>query len=179
MSDMLITDLDTVAEVAKAHQDAFEVMRYMLQFDEDLDDTALDAFIDRLATPIVAAIDCTQCANCCHNLTVYLTEDDSQRLGQHLGMTQVAFQAAYIDHESAQANDEWGCFKQQPCALLKGKLCSVYDARPDSCRRYPQFTPDFRWVLDDLIEGAALCPIILNLLLKLQPLVDAGIDKHL
>ena len=179
MSDMLILDLDTVAEVAKAHQEAFEVMRYMLQFDDDIDDGTLDAFVDKLAAPIVTAIDCTQCANCCRNLTVYLTEEDSQRLGQHLGMSQVAFQAAYIDREGAQANDEWGCFKQRPCALLKSKLCSVYDARPDSCRRYPQFTPDFRWLLADFIEDAALCPIILNVLLKLQPLVDVGIDKHL
>lgn len=179
MTDPLITDLGTVAEVAKAHQDTFEVMQHMLQLDDDIDDARLDAFIDELAAPIVAAIDCTQCANCCRSLTVYLTEQDASRLGQHMGITAAEFETGYVDRKSAQAVEEWGCFAQQPCALLNGTLCGVYEARPESCRMYPQFTPDFRWLLADMIEGAPLCPIILNVLLKLQPMVDTGIDKYL
>jgi Fe-S-cluster containining protein len=70
----------------------------------------------------------------------------------------------YIDQVGAQPMGEWGKFNAKPCPLLKGKLCSVYTQRPETCRLYPQFTPDFRWVLDDLIDGAGLCPIIYNVL---------------
>ncbi len=168
----LITDLEQIKHLASQRFDDFEVMRYMLEMDDDLTDADIDALVDKIAMPIIKAIDCTQCANCCRSLDVYLTQPDAQRLssGLHIPLDEIT--TRYIDHESAAAEDEWGKFRARPCAFLAGNLCTIYEHRPDSCRIYPVFTPDFRWTLTDIIAGAGLCPIIFNVLAQLVPVVD-------
>lgn len=161
---VLETDLERIKALATIHYDDFEVLRYQLQQDDELDDALLDTFIERIAAPISAAIDCTQCANCCGSLDVYLTEADARRLAAGIDIPLDALLDQYIDRKAAVEVEEWGMFGQRPCAFLKGKLCSVYAHRPESCRTYPVFTPDFRWTLEDTIAGAGLCPIIYNVL---------------
>lgn len=161
---MLITDLEIIKYRAAARHDEFEVMRYMLLRQDSIEDEALDALVDELVTPIIEAIDCTECANCCRVLDVYLTEGDAGRLADGVDVPLDEIVTRYIDNESARDVEEWGVFKQSPCAFLDGKLCSVYAYRPESCRMYPVFTPDFRWTLEDTIAGAGICPIIYNVL---------------
>ena len=173
----LVTDLDAIKRLAHARHDEFEVMRYMLEAEDPSDETdaKIDAIAEATAQPIIAAIDCTQCANCCRSLDVYLTRDDAKRLAQGVNVTLDEIETRYVDRKAGAAVDEWGKFQAKPCAFLHGKLCSVYAHRPDSCRDYPVFTPMFRWILEDMIEGAALCPIIYNVLDAMQQQVDAGL----
>lgn len=159
-----ITDLALVSMLAQRRHGEFELLRALLERNPKLDDTKFDAYVEQTAAPIIAAIDCTQCGNCCRNLDVYLVEDDAKRLADGLMIPLNEVETRYIDHEAAEQVEEWGVFRQRPCAFLKGKLCSVYEHRPDSCRIYPVFTPDFRWSLGDTVEGASLCPIIYNVL---------------
>lgn len=159
-----ITDLERVRKLAQEKHGDFELLRLMLERNHKLDDAKLDAYVEQVAAPIIAAIDCTKCANCCRHLDVYLVEDDAKRLVDGLMIPLSEVETRYVDHEAAAAVEEWGVFRQRPCAFLKGKLCSVYQHRPESCRIYPVFTPDFRWSLEDTIEGASLCPIIYNVL---------------
>ncbi len=161
MTMALITDLDEVRRLANERFDEFDVLRYQLQFDDAIDDVKLDAWVEVVAAPIVASVDCKQCGNCCRALTVGLTSDDAGRLAAHIGCSVNQLSADYIERD---VEEEWGIFKQRPCAFLKGKLCSVYEHRPEVCRQYPQFTPDFRWTLEQMNDGAALCPIIYNVL---------------
>lgn len=166
------TDLTRIAALAKARQDQFEVLRYQLQRDDELEDSQIDAFVEQIAAPIIAAIDCKQCANCCHVLDVYLTPQDADTLAAGIHIPLDTLLTDYIDREAAEAVDEWGKFRARPCAFLKGKLCSVYEHRPESCRMYPVFTPDFRWTLEDTIAGAGVCPIIYNVLSTMVEQVD-------
>ena len=159
-----ITDLDEVRRLAGQRRAEFDLLRLMLERRRTLDDAKLDAFVEAAAAPIIAAIDCTQCANCCRSLDVYLVEDDARRLADGLAIPLEEVETRYVESAAAADVDEWGKFRQRPCALLDGNLCSVYAHRPDSCRVYPAFTPDFRWTLADTIDGAALCPIIYNVL---------------
>lgn len=160
----LITDLDTIKARAAQRQDEFEVMRYMLEFREDIPDTQIDAIVDAIATPIIDAIDCTQCGNCCRSLDVYLTPQDAQRLADGIHISLDELDSQYLEHDIANKVGEWGRFQATPCAFLHGSRCSVYPYRPDTCRDYPFFTPDFRWMLTDIIDGAGICPIIYNVL---------------
>jgi uncharacterized protein len=159
----LITDLEKIKELAKQRYDEFDVMRYQLQYDDDLTDEQIDSVVAVIAKPIVEAIDCTQCANCCRNLDVQLGEDDLQGLseGLHIPLGKIR---QHVEIQSSDDPDIIGIFKAKPCTFLKGKLCSVYAHRPTSCSDYPQFTPDFRWTLNWMINGAHLCPIIYNVL---------------
>lgn len=168
----LITDLDAIRRLADERHDAFEVMRYQLELADELDDTTIDALVNEVAAPIIEAIDCTQCANCCRSLDVYLTPPDAERLAAGIDVPLAALLDGPIERERAQAEGEWGVFRQRPCAFLRGNLCSVYEYRPESCRIYPVFTPDFRWTLEDTLAGAGLCPIIYNVLSAMVERID-------
>lgn len=167
----LISDLDEVKKRANNRRDDFEVMMYQLQEDDDLEDVTIDTVVSQIAEPIVSSIDCTLCANCCRNLDVQVGEDDLERLatGIDVPISEIRQHVEIVDFNDP---DIAGIFKAKPCAFLKGKLCSVYAHRPTSCQDYPQFTPDFRWMLGWMIEGAHLCPIIYNVLDSMTNYVD-------
>ncbi|PJF25394.1 MAG: hypothetical protein CUN53_13015, partial [Phototrophicales bacterium] len=72
----LITDLATIKTLAEQRRAEFEALRMRLEDDDTIDDRELDALVDRIAEPIVAAIDCKTCANCCRTAQVALTIQD-------------------------------------------------------------------------------------------------------
>ncbi len=150
--------------LAAARRDTFDLLRYTLEFADDIADADLDALVEAIAAPIIAATDCTQCARCCCTLDVYLTPEDAARLAEGLGCDMEQVLAERVDRESAALVDEWGKLRGSPCPFLVDRLCTIYPYRPESCRLYPVFTPDFRWTLEDLIPGAAVCPIIMQVL---------------
>jgi Fe-S-cluster containining protein len=172
----LETDLTRIAALAAARRDEFEVLRYTIELmEDDLPDAELDALVEAIAAPIIDAIDCTACANCCRSLDVYLTPADADRLAAGLNLPVADVIDRYIDRASAAKEDEWGQFRAQPCAFLDGKLCRHYAHRPESCRLYPVFTPDFRWTLDDTLAGAGRCPIIYHVLDSLHTALESGL----
>jgi Fe-S-cluster containining protein len=168
----VVTDLDEIRRRAAQRHDEFEVMRYMLELNDDLSDADLDSLVDAVAAPIIAAIDCTRCANCCRSLDVALTPDDAGRLAEGINVPLDAILTRYADHKRGQTLDEWAVIRGKPCPFLTGTRCSVYAHRPDTCRLYPEFTPDFRWTLEHTIEGAGLCPIIYNVLSAMVVVMD-------
>lgn len=160
-------DLTFITAEAISRADDYDAFRYFVELDERTD-AELDALVEKIAAPIIAAIDCKQCANCCRSLDVYLTESDAERLaaGSFIPLEQLLNDT--IDRDRAAENGEWGIFRHKPCQFLKGTLCSVYEHRPESCRMYPVFTPDFRWTLEEILGGVGLCPIIYHTVEQLQ-----------
>jgi Fe-S-cluster containining protein len=50
-----------------------------------------------------------------------------------------------------------------PCPMLNGKLCSIYENRPDVCRSFPHLEqPAFTSRLMGVIDNVAICPIAFN-----------------
>lgn len=172
----LESDLQRVQQLAAARHDEFEVLRYLLELDDDIDDARLDALVEEIAAPIRAAIDCTKCANCCRTLTVYMTPEDAKLLADGLGTPPAEVIRSYIDPASSPDEDAWR-LRFRPCCFLEGKLCSVYAHRPDACRIYPSFAPDFRWTLENTLDGAGICPIIYNVLSQLSEQYDALVSR--
>lgn len=164
---MVVTDLQFIAQEAERRHDDYEAFRYYVELDER-SDAELDALVESIAAPVIAAIDCTQCANCCRSLTVYLTEQDAHSLVNATFIPLEHLLSTTIDRAEAAKVEEWGMFKQRPCAFLRGNLCSIYAHRPESCRMYPVFTPDFRWTIEDILGGVGLCPIIYNVIEEMQ-----------
>jgi Fe-S-cluster containining protein len=173
------TDLDRIAALAAARRDEFEVLCYTIDLLEDeLPDAALDALVDQIAAPIIAAIDCTRCANCCRSLDVYLTPEDTARLGEALALPPAEVEARHIDRAAAARLGEWGRLRAHPCPFLDGRLCSLYPPRPETCPTYPALTPDIRWTLDDTLDGAGRCPIIYHVLDALVAAIEALERSH-
>jgi Fe-S-cluster containining protein len=158
-----VTDLDFIAQAAQEKREDNAAFAYYVELDER-SDSELDARIEALAAPIIAGIDCTQCGNCCRNLQVYLTPPDAEALAAGLFIPLSQVQDRYLDLEGAAEEGEWARFRARPCAFLAGKRCSIYPHRPESCRAYPEFTPDFRWQAEQIMGGYGLCPIIYNLI---------------
>ena len=163
----IITDLDLIAQQAAVSQDDYEAFRYYVEAD-DRSDEELDGLVEKIACPIINAIDCTECANCCRSLDVYLTPEDAERLAAGINVTFSELSEGYIDHPRAEVEAEWGVFRHCPCVFLEGKRCQIYKHRPESCRAYPEFTPDFRWQLEHILGGAGICPIIYNVIEALK-----------
>ena len=50
-----------------------------------------------------------------------------------------------------------------PCRMLDGKLCSIYDKRPEGCRSFPHLEKSlFTSRLMGVIDNVAICPIAFN-----------------
>ena len=169
----LITDLHTIARLAEERRDEFEVIRYQFEFDDDLSDEEIDRFVDEISTPIISAVDCTACANCCRSLTIQIGTDDIEWLATGLRVSTEQFCQQHIEEQSDEdAPHVTGTFRQKPCHFLGGNLCTVYEYRPEACRAYPQFTPDFRWMFEWMLDGARVCPIIYNVLDQISTKFD-------
>ncbi len=174
-----VTDLNEIRRLSVARHDTFEALAEAIEFDDTLPDDALDALVEAVAAPIVAAIDCKQCGNCCRSLDVCLVPADLEPLSQALHIPLSEVKTHYVDRAAGKAQGEWALMPAHPCPLLRGNLCSIYEHRPLACRLYPQFTPDFRYNLEDTIEGAAFCPIIYNVLDALVERFDVRNDDGL
>ena len=96
---------------------------------------------NRDARPWVGAglhFSCTQCGTCCTGGTGYtwVTPADVTRLASHLGLALDDFGRRALRRAGgrlALLEDS----RSGDCVFLKGNRCAVYEARPDSCRRYP------------------------------------------
>jgi Fe-S-cluster containining protein len=81
---------------------------------------------------------CQQCGACCRwGGHVLLTEADISRLAVATGLSEESFISRYT---ILAANRRQLSLMDAPdgsCILLKGDVCSFYEARPDQCRDFP------------------------------------------
>ena len=117
-----------------------------------------------MAEEIEEQIDCTQCANCCRVATVRLSDRDVDRLAKHLSVTR----AQFLD-EYTTTSDEEGLILRRTdaagCVFLEGTTCTVYDARPDTCSRFPHLVRGNGSIASRMwqfIDRACYCPIVYN-----------------
>ncbi len=123
-----------------------------------------DRSLRRVAEDIEAQIDCTQCANCCRVATVSVTERDVERLARYLRVAPRKFLAEYTQ----ETEDEGRILRREAasgCVFLSGNDCTVYDARPDICQRFPHLVRGNGSIVSRMwqfIDRACYCPIVYN-----------------
>lgn len=146
-------------EVEKLAKDRWEENLALRKWMREQDPHQMDDLVDQVAKEVSAQIDCTKCAKCCRALTIHPKPMDVQRLALHLDFETNEFKHKYLkkDHEGDLV------FRQRPCPFLKGDCCSVYQARPDTCRSYPHLEKTHMtgrgWYI---VENTLLCPIVFN-----------------
>lgn len=137
-------------------------------------------FVERrfkaIAEETEASIDCTVCANCCRVATTQISERDEERLARHLGMKNGEFLRTY----TIQTHEEGRVLKRNEngCVFLDGTLCSVYDARPDTCRLFPHLVKGNGSILSrmwHMPDRAVYCPIVFNTLEQFK--AETGFKK--
>jgi Fe-S-cluster containining protein len=120
----------------------------------------------RIGEGIEEKIDCTQCANCCRVATVRLSDRDIERLAKHLSVTRKQF----LEEYTATSDDEGRILRRTDaagCIFLEGNTCTVYDARPDTCSRFPHIVRGNGSIASRMwqfIDRACYCPIVYNAL---------------
>jgi Predicted Fe-S-cluster oxidoreductase len=132
--------------------------------------------LKRIAQEVEEQIDCTACANCCRVATVKLIDRDVEKLARRLGVSPKQFLAEYTREDAEEGRvlirNAGGC------VFLEGNLCSVYDARPQTCVNFPQLIRGAGSLVSRLWEmpdRACYCPIVYNTLEAWK--VDLGFQR--
>ena len=116
------------------------------------------------AKEVTDQIDCRACAECCRVSEVQITDRDIAHLARFLGLSKPDFMAQYT------STGEGGELilkrtSSTGCVFLSGNDCTVYEARPANCERFPHLLrgsgsiPSRMWQLAD---RATYCPIVYN-----------------
>jgi len=129
------------------------------------------------AQRIEDSIDCTTCANCCRVATTQVSERDAEHLARFLGIRVKDFLRDY----TVETGDEGRILRRTDagCIFLDGNLCSVYDARPQTCQLFPHLVKgngslvSRMWHMPD---RAVYCPIVFNTLEEWKN--DTGFQKR-
>ena len=81
---------------------------------------------------------CQQCGTCCRwSGHVLLTEADIARLAGAAGLSEETFISRYTVLAANRKQLSLADGSDGSCTLLKGGLCTLYDARPAQCRDFP------------------------------------------
>jgi uncharacterized protein len=117
----------------------------------------------RAAEEIHDQIDCRACAECCRVTEVELSERDIAHLAKFLRLSERQF----LEQYTMTGEDGDLILKRSAagCVFLDGNECTVYEARPADCERFPHLLkgagsiPSRMW---QFVDRATYCPIVYN-----------------
>jgi Fe-S-cluster containining protein len=157
----MITDLVQIRTLGDKKRD--ENMRFR-QFIKSRSHS--DRILRRIAEGIEEQIDCTSCANCCKVASTEVSERDVERLARYLRISTERFLAEYTTEGGETDNGRiLKRDKQTGCVFLNGNECTVYDARPDICQRFPHLVRGNGSIASRMwqfVDRASYCPIVYN-----------------
>jgi Fe-S-cluster containining protein len=165
---MIERDPIAVARLAAEREGENWRFRSFLKNSRQPTDGQLNRLAKRLGEEATAQIDCRECAACCRNNVIPVSEDEIARLASRLGEPPDVFRAKYVRNAAGPPHDAEQEIDASPCPFLQGNLCSVYEVRPQACRDYPYVGGDVRSRSAGIIERAGTCPIIFNMWERLK-----------
>ncbi len=161
----LITDIDEIFRLTQEEEQDNIRFRQYVKYGLKWSERRVDDLVLYLLREVEAAVDCTQCANCCRVLEISLDEEDIARLAAHLGRPAAEIETDYATSGTMCAR----AFAHTPCAFLEDSRCTVYPARPRDCREYPHLGKgNFRMRMWEVLSHAEDCPIVFNTLRRLK-----------
>lgn len=144
------TDLLRIQRLSQEHDDEnWEFRSWLKQNAPD----NIDGIVKVLSQKYFALIDCKECANCCRSLKTEFKKSELHTIAKTLGQSIRAFEKQFMSDGKVNP----------PCPMLDGKLCSIYENRPEVCRSFPHLEqPHFTSRLMGVIDNVAICPIAFN-----------------
>jgi Fe-S-cluster containining protein len=118
---------------------------------------------------------CVKCGKCCRtNSPIYVTPLDLARIAEHLRVPY-----GVLERRLKLIPLPNGAYHMigKPCPFLKGNLCSIYEARPETCRLYPAVAIYDSIKIDKPIELDFECAVIRTL--YIFKIVGAVVRKRL
>src|SRR5258708_818998 len=144
------TNLSRIQQSSQEHDDEnWEFRSWLKQKAPD----NIDGMVKALSQKYFVLIDCAQCANCCRSLQTEFKKSELYTIAKTLGQSIKAFEKQFMSEGMVNP----------PCPMLDGKLCSIYENRPEVCRSFPHLEqPGFTTRLMGVIDNVAICPIAFN-----------------
>jgi Fe-S-cluster containining protein len=119
----------------------------------------------RIAEEIENQIDCRACASCCKVAETDVSSRDIERLARYLGVSSRQFTEQYTTTSVYEGNETILRRRESGCIFLDGNDCTIYDARPDTCRDFPHLmrgAGSFESRMWQMPDRATYCPIVYN-----------------
>lgn len=159
----IVRDPERVRHLAAEKRDENESLRRFLKWGGP-SPQVVDRLFRRLLVEVSVEIDCTECANCCRQMSPVLRPRDIERLARRLHVPNLQFRASHLQEQA-----DGFVFVRTPCPLLDGNRCSCYRDRPDDCRSYPHLQKKHMTTrLFGVIDNASVCPIVFSVLERLK-----------
>ncbi len=131
----LVTNLDEIKILAEERENENDGFRVFLK---SSDGKAIDILVHQLNDTITPQIDCTACGNCCKNLMINVTSEESEKLASHLQTTVQDVKEKYLEESDGGKM----VISKIPCHFLSGTKCSIYEHRFEGCREFPHLDRD-------------------------------------
>ena len=133
----------------------------------------------RVSEEIEDQIDCRACASCCKVAETNITYRDAEKLAKYLSMPVKQFINTYTTTSAFEDEEEETILRRRDtgCIFLEGNDCSVYDARPATCRDFPHLmrgAGSFESRMWQMPDRATYCPIVYNALEAFKKLMSYG-----
>jgi uncharacterized protein len=155
-------DLAIIAQHAVTAVSENETFRHFLN---TKDGAAIDSLVFELNEKVAAAIDCTQCGNCCRAFMINVSKAEAEKVAGNLKISLAGFKHNYLE-ESQQGKL---IMKSIPCSFLQENKCTVYENRFSGCREFPHLDrPNFTGRLFGIFMYYSTCPIIFNVVEQLK-----------
>jgi Fe-S-cluster containining protein len=132
-----------------------------------------------LASEVQQHVDCTACANCCRQSVVSVNKSEIENIARHIGTTSEAVTRLYTVPDPDAPALRILRNSRQGCVFLDGNICTIYEARPKTCRDFPHVAVGKHSLgsrQSSLARWAPFCPIIFNALEAYKHLT--GYDRH-
>jgi Fe-S-cluster containining protein len=127
---------------------------------------ALNPLVQQLNIEVSAAVDCTQCGNCCKRFEPGLEQNEIEVLAAQKQLEPEVFKERFIGHDGHSH-----FLKAKPCMFLNDTVCSIYEHRPGSCAGYPHLDQENAIRNQHIWASYSMCPIVFNVLERLKEAV--------
>lgn len=132
----------------------------------------IDKKVQQINAAITPQINCTACGNCCKTLMINVTDEEADKLSDHLNQTRLEFDEKYLEKGNSMM-----VVNTMPCHFLANNKCTVYDYRFAGCREFPALhLPHFTKRVFTTFMHYNRCPIIYNVVERLK--VETGFEKN-
>ena len=161
---MLISP-DEVKAKAKSKENENYAFRTYLKMHAD--PLKLDEQFRKLHEELFSGYDCSQCRNCCKMYCGMIPQEDIEKAAGQFSMSGKDFVERFLEYDPREMSYKT---KHCPCDFLKDDgACALGDCKPVNCRRYPYTDqPDRMGSLLSIIESAAVCPVVYEILERLK-----------
>ncbi|RME86444.1 MAG: YkgJ family cysteine cluster protein [Caldilineae bacterium] len=165
----LMLDPDRVTELGHQHESRHAACVRRLTPLLRAGERASLELLARTAREMVEAIDCTECGRCCRYVAPEVEGDDQARLAIALNLSIAELRRRFLRPMwpgAAEEDQVW--LLPDPCPFHDGRLCTVYEARPQTCRDFPHLLRNDPVEQLQLYQDTApLCLISYNIMERL------------